>query len=143
MRVILQGSGRLTIDVLGSHSGPTQQKEGQIWPTDRPSEAGRPHFDLDACTSLEEALFAGAAFLLQQHYARIGGTPTRHVTAAAQQIFEVLAERGDLPDTGPADAVFLAKLLAILEQITDRQRQAVLHRPDWIRPQFDLGRRRL
>ena len=120
MRVILQGGGRLTIDVLGSHHEPGRRDAGQFGQKVRETtETARPLVDLDACTSLEEALFAGAVFLLQRHYARIGGAPTRKVIAAARQIFEVLSERGALPNSNPADTAFLAKLLAILEQITD------------------------
>ena len=116
MRLIFQGNGRLTIDVLGPYWEPTRQsggKSGQVG--GGTAEAAHPWLDLP----LEEALFAGAAHLLRQHYARTRTTPGRRVIAAARQVFEVLLERGDLPSVGPADIAFLAKLLAVLEQITD------------------------
>ena len=116
MRVVLRG--QQAIDILDSR--------GEPLPTEAVLEGGavttepkRPRFDPVACGSLEEALFAAVGILLERHYARTGAIPTRKVISAARQVFEVLAERGDLPDSGSADTTFLAKLLAALKQITD------------------------
>ena len=120
MRVVLQGHGKLTIDVVGTLDDPARRNVNNLDETGRYSpDAMHPGFELQQYASLEEALFAGSIFLLQQHYARTGTIPTRNMAAAARQVFEVLVERGDLPASGSADTAFLAKLLAILEQITD------------------------
>ena len=113
MRIILQGSGRLAIDILGSNCKAILQNASKA------EHVAGPALDLHSFPSLEEALFAGVTFLLQRHYARTGATPSHNVVAAAYQVFEVLLERGHLPQFDRADTNFLAKLLAILEQITD------------------------
>lgn len=119
MRLILQGNGRLAIDILAPSCETAEQNQDEFQQVERPTAESALRLDLNACASLEEALFAGAAILLQQHYTRTRTAPSRNVSAAARQIFEVLVERGDLPETGTADTTFLAKLLAVLEQITD------------------------
>ena len=74
--------------------------------------------NLAASSSLEDALFLGLVLLLERHYEHTGIVPTRTVLMTARQVFEALEERGNIPDTNTHDSRFLAKLLAILEQLS-------------------------
>ena len=117
MRIILHHKGRLTIDILGFAHPPTQPTEPEQAKSSK-TPTSQISLDLAESPSVEESLFLGLLVLLRRHYRKSGGIPNRRIIGAVNAVLEELIERGEMPSNSPHDAVFLGKLLAILEQLT-------------------------
>ena len=125
MKVVVAGSGRLTIDIVGLDGAILTQPKAEIGETavesGKPEPADPPQvLDLEVLGSAEEGLLIGLLHLLRQHYVQTNTMPTRNVLTAAREALDELIERGTLEPVGNEDGIFLAKLLAIVEQLTDR-----------------------
>ena len=130
MRVILEGNGRLVVDIVPDPGTARRATEGRSapqtprarWRTwERAPRAGDGDlFQVQAYSSAEEALFAGLMLVLRRYRERIGQIPTHEVMTAVVRTAEELLTSGKLPPAGEGDRTFLAMLLAILEQVAGR-----------------------
>ena len=129
MKVILEGNGRLVIDIIpsGGAAGWTAERDASKapkrrrtrWRRDREATTGE-LFHVDAFASAEEALFAGLMFVLRRYQQRSGQAPTHEVLTAVMRTMGDLLMSGDLPPPGAWDRRFLAMLLVVLEQVAGR-----------------------
>lgn len=141
MRLILEHTGRLAIDILPGSCAALHSGHGAdaSWPagaqepgghargpatapgshahhtTAEPGERRKP-LDLSAYGTAEEALFSVLMFLLQRTLRHTGQIPTHTVLDSVVRAFDVLLTSGKLPDPNPWDRSFLALLLVALEQ---------------------------
>ena len=128
MRLILEGNGRLAIDVVGQggDAAPDSSSDPSCAAPAFITEKFTQEVNLGALATVEEALFVSVIFLLKRHYERTGIVPTRRILEAVREVFESLFERGDLHRSTSRDTVFLAKLLAVIDQLTDRDAKPFL-----------------
>jgi len=130
MRVVLEGNGRLVVDILPDPGTARRAAEGRnapqaprtrwrTWHRAPGAESGEV-FQVGAYGSAEEALFAGLMFVLRRYRERIGQIPTHEVMIAVVRTAEELLTSGKLPPAGEGDRTFLAMLLAVLEQVAGR-----------------------
>lgn len=103
MKVVVQGNLVINVTDIAEASGPADIGSAP-----------------DGLSSAEEALFASLIFLIRRHHERTGSAPTIKALNAIVAVFEQLRERGSVPENGPRDTVFLAKLLAIVEKLAER-----------------------
>ena len=133
MRIILRSSARLTIDLAGigitaaAISNLLVSRDRASWyrAVTRLYEE-QPGRNVGGTATVEESLFVGLVELLQRHHARFGGAPTRKLITAVVEASQDLLQRGQLADEGPHDSVFLAKLLAVIETLSERDSRPFL-----------------
>ena len=120
MKVILEGTGRLAIEIIpGSGDARGSRVPWVRWRASRsaPRAGSGELFNADAFGSGEEALFAGITFLLRRYQERTGQAPTHEVLTALVRTVEELLTSGKLPPPGEGDRMFLSMLLVVLEQV--------------------------